>query len=334
MVETHMNPVENRIFLITGGASLIGSHLADALLAGGAAEVRLLENFALGSPDTIAHLVGDKRVKLVRGDITRLNELLDVMKDVDGVFALAGFLTLPMSQNPALGVQINSSGMVNTLEACRHTGVKRVVFASSTAAYGLGAADEVDEEVGFVSAGLSPASMLYSTSKLLGEALCALYGKTYGLSYNVLRFASVYGERQHARAVNANYLAQVYEQISAGQAPEIPDDGTEVHDYIYVTDAADALLAAYTSDRDGQTLNASTDVDTTLTELVGHMLDAAGRSDLTPVYRADNRAVKSYTAKRLCYTNRRARETIGWSPKVDVREGVRRYIAWRDSLLD
>jgi len=329
-----MNPVENRIFLITGGASLIGSHLADALLEGGAAEVRLLENFALGSPDTIAHLVGNKRVKLVRGDITRLNELLDVMEGVDGVFALAGFLTLPMSQNPALGVQINSSGMVNTLEACRHTGVKRLVFASSTAAYGNASADPIDEDVGFVSAGLSPASMLYSTSKLLGEALCQLYTKTKGVSCNALRFASVYGERQHARAVNANYLAQVYEQIRAGQAPEIPGDGSEVHDYIYVTDAAAALLAAYVSDRDGLTLNASTDVDTTLTELVGHMLDAAGRTDLTPVYREDNRAVKSYSATRLCYTNKRAGETIGWRPKVSVREGVERYMTWRDSIAD
>jgi UDP-glucose 4-epimerase len=329
-----MNKVSGCKFLITGGASLIGSHLADALLAGGAAEVRLLENFALGSPDTIAHLIGDSRVKLVRGDITRLNELLDAMKDVDGVFALAGYLTLPMSQNPALGVQINSTGMVNTLEACRHTGVKRLVFASSTAAYGNGAADRVNEDVGFVSAGLSPASMLYSTSKLLGEALCAMYAKNHGLSYNVLRFASVYGERQHARAVNANYLAQVYEMIRAGKPPEIPDDGTEVHDYIYVTDAADALLAAYTSDRDNQTLNASTDVDTTLTELVGHMLDAAGRKDLKPVYREDNRAVKSYSAKRLCYTNARAQAAIGWSPKVSVREGVERYIRWRDSLKD
>ncbi len=329
-----MNDVSGRTFVITGGASLIGSHLTDALLAGGAAEVRLVENFALGSPDTIAHLSGNPKVKLVRGDVTRLNELLDVFKGADGVFALAGFLTLPMSQNPALGVQVNGTGMVNTLEACRHAGVKRVVFSSSTAAYGNSVADVIDEDVGFVSAGLSAASMLYSTSKLLGEALCGVYKKTYGLSYNVLRFASVYGERQHARAVNANYLAQVYEQIRAGQAPEIPDDGTEVHDYIYVTDAAAALLAAYTSDRDGLTLNGSTDVDTTLTELVRCMLEAAGRTDLKPVYKADNRAVKSYTSKKLCYSNKRAAETIGWKPKVSVREGVERYMKWRDSLAN
>lgn len=324
------NQVEGRIFLITGGASLIGSHLADLLLARGAAEIRLLENFALGSPDTIAHLASEPKVKLIRGDVTRLNELLDATKGVDGVFALAGFLTLPMSQNPALGVQINSSGVVNTLEACRHSGVKRIVFSSSTAAYGNADAPSLHEDVGFVSAGLSPASMVYSSSKLLGEALCALYGKTYGLGYNVLRFASVYGERQHWRAVNANYIAQVYEKVRAGEAPEIPGDGSEVHDYIYVTDVAAALLAAYESEASGMTLNVSTDVDTTLTELVGHVLEAAGRTDLKPVYREDTRAVRSYTAAHLRFANQRAKDTIGWAPEVSVRDGVRRFLRWRD----
>jgi nucleoside-diphosphate-sugar epimerase len=94
------------------------------------------------------------------------------------------------------------------------------------------------------------------------------------------------------------------------------------------------LLAAYASDRDGLTLNASTNVDTTLTELVRCMLDAAGRSDLKPVYRADSRAVKSYTSQKLCYSNKRAAETIGWTPKVSVREGVERYMRWRDSMVE
>ncbi|TDR92880.1 UDP-glucose 4-epimerase [Enterovirga rhinocerotis] len=321
---------EGRTFLITGGASLIGSHLADQLLDRGAAEVRLLENFALGSPDTIAHLLEDRRVRLIRGDITRLNELLDASKGVDGLFALAGFLTLPMSQNPALGVQINALGVVNTLEAARHAGVGRVVFSSSTAAYGNAQAEALDEDVGFVSAGLGPASMVYSSSKLLGEALCGLYAKTYGLETNVLRFASVYGERQHGRAVNANYIAQLYETVRTGRPPEIPGDGSEVHDYIHVTDVAAALFAAYTSEAHGLTLNISTDVDTTLTELVGHVLEAMGRPDLAPVYRDDTRAVRSYTATRLRFANRRAAETIGWTPKVSVRAGVKRFVTWLD----
>src|SRR5262245_29369741 len=109
-----MIDAKGKAYLITGGASLIGSHLSDALLAAGASEVRLLDNFALGTPDTIAHLQAESRVRLIRGDVLRLNEVLEASQGVDGVFALAGFLTLPMMQNPALGVQVNTVGLLNT----------------------------------------------------------------------------------------------------------------------------------------------------------------------------------------------------------------------------
>src|SRR4051794_15836251 len=87
--------------------------------AGGAGEVVLFDNYALGSPEVAAFLAQDKRVRVVRGDITRLHELLDALDGIDGVFALAGFLTLPLSQNPGLGLDVNVHGMFNIVEACR-----------------------------------------------------------------------------------------------------------------------------------------------------------------------------------------------------------------------
>src|SRR5688572_28708869 len=95
--------VRDRSYLITGGASLIGSHIAECLLAEGAGEVRLLDNYSLGTPSTIAHLDEEPRVKRIRGDILRLPDLLEATNGVDGVFALAGYLTLPMSQDPLTG---------------------------------------------------------------------------------------------------------------------------------------------------------------------------------------------------------------------------------------
>src|SRR3989442_15994844 len=92
-------------FVVTGCASLIGSHLTEQLLEAGAAAVILFDNYALGSPEGAAGLAQDRRVTAVRGDITRLPELLDTLNQVDGVFALAGFLTLPLSQNPGLGLE-------------------------------------------------------------------------------------------------------------------------------------------------------------------------------------------------------------------------------------
>jgi UDP-glucose 4-epimerase len=111
--------IAERKFVITGGASLIGSHVAEQLISQGAREVVLLDNYALGSPDTVRSLLENPRIKLVRGDILRVNELYDALEGADGVFAIAGFLTLPLSQNPSLGLAVNVDGQVNIFEACR-----------------------------------------------------------------------------------------------------------------------------------------------------------------------------------------------------------------------
>jgi UDP-glucose 4-epimerase len=198
--------IAGRRFVVTGGASLIGSHLTQQLLAAGAAVI-LFDNYALGSPEVAASLAQDRRVTAVRGDITRLPELLDALDQVDGVFALAGFLTLPMSQNPGLGLEVNVLGMSNIVEACRYRGVKKVVFASSVATYGNPEVDEVDETTPFYWQTSPPALALYAASKIIGENLLRLYQQRYGLDYVALRYATVYGERQHHRGVNALHMS-------------------------------------------------------------------------------------------------------------------------------
>ena len=320
-------PVAGNTYLITGGASLIGSHLTDALLEAGAAAVRLLDNFALGTPDTIAHLLEDKRVTLIRGDILRLSDLLDASQGADGIFALAGFLTLPMFANPALGVQVNAVGLLNTLEAARFARVRRVVFSSSVAAYGNAEAERLTEQAPTVTATLSPVSAVYGVSKLFGESLCRLYAQKYALEFNALRFASVYGERQHARAVNANFIAETYERVRQGTPPVILGDGREVHDYIHVTDIAAGCLAAMASAQHGEVMNLATGVDSSLTEVVHTVLRVCG-SGLQPEYRADARAVRSAGGTHLGFSRAKAEAVIGWAPKVSLEDGIRRYVAW------
>ena len=322
--------IAGNVYLITGGASLIGSHLTDALLAAGAREVRLLDNFALGTPETIAHLLADDRVKLLRGDVLRLTELLEAAQGVDGIFALAGFLTIPMLANPSLGAQVNTVGLLNTLEAARFAKARRVVFSSSVAAYGNAEAEVLAEDAPTVTASLSPVSAVYGVSKLLGESLCRLYAQKFGLEFNALRFASVYGERQHARAVNANFIAETCERVRQGQPPVIIGDGREVHDYIHVTDVAAGCLAAMASARHGEVMNLATGVDSTLTEVVQAVLRVC-RSNLQPEYRADTRAVRSAGGTHLGFSRAKAEATIGWVPQVGLEDGIRRYIAWREA---
>jgi len=323
--------VTQGIYVITGGASLIGSHIADQLLAAGAREVRLLDNYALGTPAAVAHLEGDARVKRLRGDVLRLPDLLEATRDADGVFALAGYLTLPMAQDPLAGVSVNTLGMVNTLEACRFNGVRRVVFSSSVAVYGNAATHPITEDTAYVSAGLQAPSLLYGASKLMGEALCARYAKAYGLQFNALRFASVYGERQHARAVNAVFVAQVCDQVRRGQAPVIEGDGREVHDYVYVTDVARACVLAMTGDAHGHALTIATGEDTTHTRVAETALKLCGRSDLAVDYREDKRAVRSAAGTRLQFSREKAARTIGWEPRIGIEDGMRRLIDWQSA---
>ena len=315
-------------FVVTGGASLIGSHVADKLLAEGAREVVLLDNFALGTPETVAHLSGDDRVKLIRSDILRINELYDAFKGADGVFAIAGFLTLPLTQNPPLGLAVNVEGQVNVFEACRYAGVKKVVFSSSIAAYGEPGDDLIDEMSPSNLASYQPGSMLYSCTKLIGEALCKLYSAKHGVHGVALRYSTVFGERQHYRGVNALYIIQNYDKIMRGEPPVLPGDGSEVHDYIHVADVARANVMAMASEVTGEVFNVVTGIETTVKRIAEIVLDVTG-SDLKPVYADEAGAVKATSSPSLKLSREKIKAALGWEPEVSVEEGIRRLIEWR-----
>ncbi len=320
--------IENGKFVITGGASLIGSHVADQLLAKGAAKVVLLDNFSLGTPAAVAHLEGDGRVDLVRGDILRIGELYDAFEGADGVFAIAGFLTLPLTQNPPLGLAVNVDGMVNVFEACRFAGVKKVVFSSSIAAIGEPGPEPITEDSHSNLAAFQAGTKLYACSKLIGEALCQLYGAKHGVDGVALRYATVYGERQHYRGVNALYIIENYDRIVRGERPRITGDGSEVHDYVHVSDVARANVMAMASDVSGEIFNIGSGISTDLNRLVEILLEITG-SDLAPEYVEAGGAVKSTSGSTIDFRVEKAEEMIGWVPQVGIEEGIRRLVEWR-----
>ena len=320
-------------FVITGGASLIGSHVADQLLAKGAREVVLLDNFSLGTPQAVAHLQGDDRVKLVRGDILRINELYDAFKGADGVFAIAGFLTLPLTQNPPLGLAVNVEGQVNVFEACRYAGVKKVIFSSSIAAYGEPGEALIDEDSPSNLAPFQPGAMLYSCTKLIGEALCKLYAARHGVQAVALRYSTVYGERQHYRGVNALYIIENYDRIVRGERPTLPGDGSEVHDYVHVADVARANVMAMASDVSGEVFNVVTGEQTTVKRIVEILLDITG-SKLEPELKSAGGAVKSTSGSVLDLSREKIDKMLGWRPEVSIEAGLKRLIDWRKSQPD
>lgn len=316
-------------FIVVGGASLLGSHIGEQLLASGAREVVLLDSLALGSAESIDHLLADRRCKFIRGDALRLNELFDPMAKADGVFAVAGFLTAPMHANPWLGLDVNVRGLQNILEASRYQGVKKVVFSSSNGVYGVVGGEPNTDDSPLRWAGMPPALIMYCASKVLGEGLGLYYQQQYGLDFLALRYSAIYGERQHKRAIAATQMVQAYENIRRGKRPIIEGDGTQVTDYIYAGDAARGNLMAMSSQASGTGMNIVSGIDTSQNKVVELVLKAC-KSELEPEYYTDPNKLRMPVETKLGFSRSRAKELLDWEPQVPIEEGIARLVAWLD----
>lgn len=326
-----LNIKDSRI-LIAGAASLVGSHTADLLLKEGAREVLLLDNFSFGSMDAIAHLQNEPRIKIVRADLMRLPDLLQATEGVDGVIHLAAYMTLGFSQTPWQAVDVNIRGAQNMLEACRVNQVKKVIFASSNAVYGYGPGikGELVEELPFHSVGAPPAAILYGASKIMGEQLCRQYHQNFGQDYVVLRYSTVYGERQHYRAANSLYIMETYDLVRSGKAPVLPGDGKDTKHFVHVSDVARANVAALQSPATDVAVNVSGPDPITTGELVQLVLDYC-KSDLKPEVRPDPPGkVRLTSGGAFSIPHDKAGQVLGWKPLVAMREGVMRLLAWRE----
>ena len=319
--------------LVAGAASLVGSHTADKLLAAGTREVVLLDNFAFGTPEAIAHLKGEPRVRIVKGDLMRLPDLLAATEGVDGVLHLAAYMTLGFAQTPWEAVDVNLRGAQNMLEACRVNKVKKMVFASSNAVYGYGPGIKgaLAENGPFHSTGAPPAAILYGASKIMGEQLCRQFFQKHGLDYVVLRYSTVYGERQHYRAVNSLYIMETYDRVRRGERPVLPGDGSDTKHFVNVADVARANLAAFESAATDVAVNVSGPEPITTGELVRLVLDYCG-SKLQPEVRPDPPGTVRLTSGGAFHIpHDMAGELIGWRPEVHMKEGIARLLAWREA---
>jgi len=327
--------IEGGRFMVIGGASLVGSATCDELLARGAAEIRLFDNFSFGSGEAIAHLKNEQRVKVLHGDVMRLNQLLAASEGLDGIVHLAAFMTLSMDRDPWSGIDVNIRGVQNVLEACRANHVRKLVFASSNAVYGYGPGVKGDlvEETPFHSVGAPPAAILYGASKIIGEQLCRDAHRRHGQDYVVLRYSTVYGERQHYRAANALYIVETHDALKRGERPKVIGDGSETKHFVYVGDLARANRMALESDATDIAVNASGPAPITTLEQVTMVAELSGRPDLAPqLVEPDPTKVRLTSGGAFRIDHAAAQEAIGWQPEIEMREGLRRLLAWRDSV--
>lgn len=318
-------------FLLTGGVSMIGARTAELLLAEGAREIVLYDNLSFDKPDdVISALCADGRVRLQQGDILDLPALSAACAGLDGVFALAGFMSAGIAKNPALALDVNIRGAHHVLQACHAGKVGKLVFASSSAAYGYGAiGGAITEEEPFHSAGVPSPPALYGATKVLGEQLCKLYREQYGLDYIAMRYSTVYGERQHYRSTNALYIIEAYDRVARGLPPILIGDGSDTKDFVYVGDVARANVLAMASGVSGEALNISGGKPLSVKFLAETVIRLAGAT-MQPEYRdAPTEGFRITTDAPFYYDNSKARERIGWTPEVSIEEGIARMIAWR-----
>ena len=326
-------PIQGSRFLIVGGASLVGSATAEILLQEGASEVAILDSFYQGTREVISHLGGEPRLRVVEADVLRLPQLLAAAKDIDGVVHLAAVMSLTMDRDPWMGLDVNIRGTQNVIEACCVNGVGKLVFASSTAMYGYGpgVVGDLVEDTPFHSAGAPPAAVLYGASKIIGEQLCRDAHRKRGLDYVALRYATVYGERQHYRAANALYIIETHDRVRRGVRPLVIGDGSEMKHFVHVSDVARANAAALSARATDVALNISGPSPVTTLEIVRLVAKLAGK-DLEPEHiEPDPGSVRLTSGGAWRLDHGAAERALGWRPQVDMREGVARLIAWREA---
>lgn len=308
-----------RSVLVTGGAGFIGSHLVRALLKRGKA-VRVLDNFSTGYRHNLAGINGSLQVR--KGDIEKPGDLRKAMRDIDTVFHLAAVSSVPQSvDQPLPTARVNVQGTWNVLEAARVAGVRRLVFISSASVYGARTTVPFRESMSL--RGSSP----YATSKLLGEQLCDLYLRLYGLSTTCLRLFSVYGPRQNPKSQYSNVIPALARRLLSSKAPLIYGTGKQTRDFVFVEDVVQALLrSAHRKSAVGQVINVGTGRQTSILQLLKAIQQELG-TRIKPVFEP----MKPGDDPRTCAHTGRCRKILGMVPHTPFSKGLKATLDWYQS---
>lgn len=301
-------------YLITGGAGFIGSHIAEALLDRGES-VRILDNLATGREINLAAL--KERAHFIRGDLRDLDSLKAAMQGVEVVFHQGALASVPRSiVDPIGSLETNINGTQNVLLAARDTGVRRVVYASSSSVYGNTATLPKREDMPTYP--MSP----YAVQKLTGELLCGVFTRIYGLETVALRYFNVFGPRQDPASEYAAVIPRFLTALIEKRRPIVFGDGEQTRDFTYIANVVQAnLLAASSLDAVGYALNIGCGEQVSLNTVLrvaGELLDVT--------VDADYREPRPGDVRDSCADISLARRLLGYKPGISFHGGLARTL--------
>lgn len=302
------------MFLVTGGAGFIGSHLAERLLRDGH-RVRVLDNFASRRRENLAFGAGAPRFEVIEADITDLAATVHAARGVDVIFHQAAMRSVPRSVDDPLGANANNvTGTLHVLMAAREAGVRRVVYASSSSIYGD--RPELPKREDQPPAPVSP----YAVSKLAGEHYSTVWSRLYGVETVGLRYFNVFGPRQDPTSQYAAVIPSFILRALRGEPLEVHGDGLQSRDFTYVDNVVEAnLLAARAPGVAGEMFNVGCGNRVTLLEVI-RILEAILDRRLERVHAPRRAGDVSHTQADIG----KAKRFLGYVPVVELEEGLRR----------
>jgi nucleoside-diphosphate-sugar epimerase len=302
-------------YLVTGGAGFIGSHLAEELLRRGH-QVRVADSLITGKRANLAVLQG---VEFLEGDLAELPFAAQAVAGMDYVLHQAAIPSVPRSvEDPVTSNRANITATMNTLWAAKSAGVKRLVYAASSSAYGNTPTLPKHEDM--PTNPLSP----YALQKLVGEQYCRLFTSLYGFETVSIRYFNVFGPRQDPGSPYSGVISQFATALLAGRQPTIYGDGGQTRDFTYVANVVDGVLRACESPKaSGEVINVATAGRISLNDLVRVMNGIIG-SNVQPVYKesraGDVRDSQADIAK--------AKALLGYTPTVSLEDGLKLTLGW------
>ncbi|UBZ13604.1 SDR family oxidoreductase [Flagellimonas marinaquae] len=323
---SHLDLNKEHSILVTGGAGFIGSNLCEALLENGN-KVTCLDNFSTGKRENIAHLQSNPNFELIEGDIRNLDDCQKACEGVDYILHEAALGSVPRSINdPITSNEVNVSGFLNMLVAARDAKVKRFVYAASSSTYGDSESlPKVEDKIGKP---LSP----YAITKYVNELYAEIFSKTYGLQTIGLRYFNVFGRKQDPNGAYAAVIPKFVMHLMQHESPVINGDGSFSRDFTYIDNVIEMNVRALTSTNKeavNTVYNVAFGERTDLNELVGLLKEFLGEFDaeikrIEPKYGPNRQGDVPHSLASI----EKAKTLLNYSPKYDMRSGLKEAVNW------